>query len=77
MKKKGVMTTVLGAMAIAPALMNSTKKITKDMRDIGQKSSKIAINKMENKKTTAMIVTGLSGYLLAHAAPIRGLIRGR
>ena len=77
MKKKSVMTTVLGAMAIAPVLMNSKTKMKKDMREIGQKSSKIAMNKMENRKTTAMVVTGLSGYLLAHAAPIRGLIRGR
>ncbi|MGO1469529.1 MAG: hypothetical protein ACTHW2_05875 [Tissierella sp.] len=75
MKKKALMTTVLGAMAILPTLKNSTKVMKEDMREIGKKSSKIARNKMKNRKTTAMVATGLGGYLLAHAAPIRRLIR--
>lgn len=75
MKRKAITTTLLTAMAVVPSLMDNTKKMSKDMMKAGKKSSKIVANKMNGRTRTTMIATGLGGYLLAHAAPIRSLIR--
>ena len=78
MKKTAMMTSLLGAMAIAPKLMDNTKKMRKDAMKAGKKSSKMLMNRIDGKRsTTSLIATGVGGYLLAHAAPIRTLIRDK
>lgn len=76
MKRKSITAMFLTAMAVMPSLMDNTKKMSKDAMKAGKKSSKMVMNKMTGRTaTTTMIATGLGGYLLAHAAPIRSLIR--
>ena len=78
MKKTAMVTSFLGAMALAPKLMDNTKKMRKDAMKAGRKSSKMVMNKMDRKTSkSSLIATGLGGYLLAHAAPIRTLIRDK
>lgn len=78
MKKTAMMTSFLGAMAIAPKLMDDTKKMRKNAMKAGRKSSKMVMNKIDGRRSkTSLIATGLGGYLLAHAAPIRTLIRDK
>lgn len=78
MKKTAMMTSFLGAMAIAPKLMDDTKKMRKNAMKAGRKSSKMVMNKIDGRRSkTSLIATGLGGYLLAHAAPTRTLIRDK
>ncbi|OLS03106.1 hypothetical protein [Tissierella creatinophila] len=77
MKRKTITTTLLTAMAFVPSLMDNTKKMSKDAMKASRKSSKMLMNKINGRTTSTMIATGIGGYLLAHAAPIRSLIRER
>ncbi len=78
MEKRTMIGTALAAIAVIPSLIGDTRKMRRDIMKAGKQSSKMVMNKMGRKRSvTGMIVTGLGGYLLAHATPIKGLIRDK
>ena len=72
-----MMTTALGAMAAIPSFMGKSKDMKSDIAKAGKKSTKMINNKVNGRNNAALLATGVGGYLLAHAAPIRTLIRDK
>ncbi|MBC8589791.1 hypothetical protein [Wansuia hejianensis] len=76
MKRKGLMSTIMGTMAFAPSIINSMTGMKKTMKKTGKDISKMAKKGGRKRNMGSLITTGILGYGIAHLMPVKSLIRG-
>ncbi|MGN9163831.1 asparagine synthase [Tissierellaceae bacterium HCP3S3_D8] len=78
MKKKGLITKILGTVGASAALVNRFPEIKKMAPDMDKMLSNMGFKKNKNKAIRNMVTTGLLGFGLAHIVPMsRDFIRQR